>query len=97
MSFVQIVELRTSNPDKLIALEREWEQATDGERTARRRILTRDRNRPDRYLEIVFFDSYESAQENSNLAATRDFAERFTALVDGPVDFHDLDVISDQT
>ena len=36
----------------------------------RRSIVTRDRNDPERHVLIVFFDSYESAMENSNLPET---------------------------
>ena len=58
------------------ALDDEWEQATEGKRTLRRSIITRDRNDPDRYLILAFFDSYESAMENSNLPETAAFAEK---------------------
>ena len=70
MAFIQIIESRTKNFDELQALGDEYFQATEGQRTVRRSILTRDRNDPDRYLIIVFFDSYESAMENSNLPET---------------------------
>lgn len=97
MAFIQIVEARTSNVDALRALDAEWEQATAGKRTARRSLVTRDRNDPDRYLIIVFFDSYESAMENSNLPETREFAAKWAALVEGPMSFNDLDVIDDHS
>ena len=54
-------------------------------------------NDADRYLILAFFDSYESAMENSQLPETQAFAERFNAVVDRPMTFHDLDVIDDQT
>ena len=63
----------------------------------RRSIVTRDRNDPDRYLIVVFFDSYESAMENSNLPETAEFAEKQMALLDGPPTFHDLDIVEDRT
>jgi quinol monooxygenase YgiN len=96
VSFIQIVEMQTSDVDKLLALDREWEAATEGKRTVRRSIVTRDRARPDRYLVIAFFDSYEAAQANSNLPETREYAERYAGVVDGPVDFRDLDVIEER-
>ena len=97
MAFIQIVEARTSNIDALRALDDEWERATEGKRTARRSILTQDRNDPSRHLIIVFFDSHESAMENSNLPETHEFAAKWAALVDGPMVFHDLDVIDDRS
>ncbi len=46
---------------------------------------------------IVFFDSYESAMENSNLPETQAFAESLAALLDGPPTFLDLDVVEDRS
>jgi quinol monooxygenase YgiN len=96
MSFVQIIECRTSKIDELLALDSEWEEATEGKRTARRAVITRDRNDPDRHLIIVFFDSYESAMDNSQLPETQKFASTFTDIADGPMIFHDLDVIEER-
>ena len=45
---------------------------------------------------MVFFDSYESAMENSALPETGDFATRMMALCDRPPVFHDLEVIDDR-
>ena len=46
---------------------------------------------------MVFFDSYESAMENSNLPETTEFAEKQMLLIDGPPTFYDLDVIQERT
>jgi hypothetical protein len=43
----------------------EYGRATQGNRTIRREMLTRDRNDPSCYFNLVFFDSYESAMKNS--------------------------------
>jgi hypothetical protein len=96
MAFIQVVELKTSKPDEMLALDAEWEKATEGKRTARRSIVTRDRNEPSRHLIIVFFDSYESAMQNSELPETQEFAARWAELVEGPLAFHDLDVVDDR-
>jgi hypothetical protein len=45
----------------------EYGRATQGNRTIRREMLTRDRNDPSCYFNLVFFDSYESAMKNSTL------------------------------
>ena len=95
MSFIQVIECHTSNIDRMRALDEEWRQATEGQRTLRRQIITQDRNDPSRYLVFVFFDSYESAMENSNLPATQEIAAKYAAAVDGQIVFHDLDVIDD--
>lgn len=97
MAFIQIIEAHTKNFEQLEALGEEYNQATEGKRTVRRSIITRDRKDPDRYLILAFFDSYESAMENSNLPETAAFAERQIPLLDSPPTFFDLDVITDRT
>jgi quinol monooxygenase YgiN len=95
MAFIQIIEARTKDADRMLALNEEWQQSTAGKRTARRAIVTRDRNDPDRYVIVVFFDSYESAMENSNLPQTQEFSEKMAAALDSPASFSDLDVLAD--
>ena len=97
MTFVQIIEMRTTRIDELTALEEEWEKATEGKRTLRRSIVTRDRNDPNRYLVLAFFDDYESAMVNSNLPETNEFGQKQAELLDGPMAFTDLDVIEDRS
>lgn len=97
MAFVQIIEMHTKNYEELQALGDEFFAATEGKRTMQRSFVTRDRNDPDRYLILAFFDSYESAMENSNLPETAAFAEKQMPLLDGPPTFYDLDVIEDRT
>jgi hypothetical protein len=97
MSFIQVVEARTKSFEELMALENEWEQATEGKRTLRRSIITRDRNDPERYIILAFFDSYESAMLNSNLPETKEFGQKQTTLLDAPLAFTDLDVIDDRS
>jgi hypothetical protein len=89
--------MRTTRVDELTALEEEWEKATEGKRTLRRSIVTRDRNDPNRYLVLAFFDDYESAMVNSNLPETNEFGRKQAELLDGPMAFTDLDVIEDRS
>jgi len=95
MAFVQIIEMSSSKPDEMREIAEKWEKATQGKRTARRRILCQDRNTPNRYFNIVFFDSYESAMENSNLPETQQLSSDLAKLMDGPPTFLDLDVIDE--
>ena len=97
MAFIQIVEYRTSQPEAVWEADREWERATGGKRTTRRIITTRDRNDPNHFMDIVFFDSYESAMENSNLPETSAAAEQFRSLTGGSLNFHDLEVVEDRS
>ena len=94
MSFIQVIELTTSRPEDVEALIGEWQMQTTGRRTARRGTFTSDRDRPDVYVQIVEFPSYEDAMANSALPETAAFAERLNALCDGPMDFRNLDVRS---
>ena len=95
MAFVQIIEFRTSKFDEMRKVGDEWEAAAGTDSRARRRVMCQDRDNPGRYFNIVFFDSYESAMENSNLPVTAEFSKRMMALGDGPPTFYNLDVVDD--
>ena len=95
MAFVQIIEFRTSKADEMRKVADEWEQKAGGQSTARRRVLTEDKDNPGTYVNIVFFDSYESAMENSNNPVTQEFAQKMMALADGPPTFRNLEVVED--
>ena len=70
-----------------------WMAATEGRRSASRSVLTKDRERPDTYVQVVEFPSYEEAMANSALPETTAFAEKLSALcVSGPT-FRNLDVV----
>jgi hypothetical protein len=97
MAFIQVIDFRTSKYEELMALEEQWRQATEGRRTLRRSIVARDRNDPNRYLILAFFDDYDSAMANSNLPETGEFASKQQALADAPASFIDLDIVEDRT
>ena len=83
MSFVQIIEFTTSRADELDALLDEWLERTEGKRTATRGVQTRDRDRPNTYVQIVEFPSYEEAMTNSELPETAEVAARLANCVMG--------------
>ncbi len=94
--FVQIIEFTTSRPDDVRALTEQYraERAADGGRVpVVRGTVAADRDRPNTYLNIVEFASYEDAMENSKHPATSAFAEKMMGLCDGPPKFSNLDVI----
>lgn len=97
MAFIQIIEGHTSRGDEIDALSGDLEERTKGRFTARRSIRTQDREDPSHFMVIVFFDSYESAMENSNLPETDEFSRKMTELLDGPPTFHNLEVVEDKT
>ncbi len=96
MAFIQIIEYRTSKPAEMQAVADEWAQAAEGKRKARRRVLCQDRDHDGRYVNIVFFDSYEEAMENSALPETDRFSKQLMSFTDGPPTFYNLDVVDDQ-
>jgi hypothetical protein len=93
MGFIQLVEVVTSRRDEIEALVTEWRDQTEGRRRAMRGTLTEDRDRPGTFVQIVEFDSYEAAMENSGLPETSMFADRLAKLCDQPPIFRNLDVI----
>jgi len=93
MAFVQIIEMTTTKVAEIEGLMNEWMAATAGRRSASRSLLTKDRERPDTYVQVVEFPSYEEAMANSALPETTAFAEKLSALcVSGPA-FRNLDLV----
>jgi hypothetical protein len=95
VKFVQIIEYRSSRFDEMQKVAAEWE-AAGSDAGPGRVVICADRDDPGRYLNIVFFDSYEQAMENSAKAETGEFAQRMMALADGPPTFHNLDVVDER-
>ena len=94
MGFVQIIEMTTTEIEQIRKLDDEWEAATAGKRTATRSIVTKDRDKPDTYIVIVEFPSYEAAMANNDLPETAKFAGQINALTKSQ-SFRNLDVLED--
>lgn len=92
MSFIQIIDFKTTRLDELNDLMDRWATETQSVRVATRSIQTVDRDNPDTYCLIVEFQSYEEAMANSGRAETGEFAAEMAALCVGPVTFRNLDV-----
>lgn len=92
--FIQIIEMQTSRFDEVETLGKEIRARLDDGRPSRplRGTITADRDRPGVYLNIVEFDSYEAAMENSSRPETAEFAARLAKLCDAPPKFYNLDV-----
>jgi hypothetical protein len=97
MKFVQTVEFTTSRMDEMDEVEAEWRAATEGRRTVVRDMKTRDRDKPNTYVLIVEFDSYEDAMKNNDMPETEKIAEGMAKLADGPVIFRNLEVLEENT
>jgi len=96
VKFVQVIEWDSSKRDEMQKLSDEWEAAIGADSKAVRRVMCEDRDRPGHYVNIVFFDSYEEAMENSDHPVTQEFSQKMTALTDGPAKFYNLDVIEEK-
>jgi hypothetical protein len=96
VAFIQIIDFRTSRIEEGQKLVDEYFEKTEGRRTARRGLMCQDRDDPGRYINIVFFDSYESAMENSNLPETGELAAKLAELSDGPSSFLNLEVLEER-
>ena len=92
MKFLQTIEYRTTRIDEVEKLLDQYEAATKGTRTTERAVVGRDRERPDTYVTVVQFASYEDAMRNNDLPETAQFAEQMAKLCDN-VTFTNLDVI----
>lgn len=92
MSFVQIIEYTTSREDEVEQLLKETLAATEGRRTSARAMRCSDRDRPNTYINIVEFPSYEAAMKNSQMPEITTMAEQMAKLCDGPAIFRNLDV-----
>ena len=96
MTFVQVIEFRFADITAAREIDQQWWRATEGKRTVRRELVARDHSDPSRYFAVVFFDSYESAMENSELPETKAAAQQYAKLSDGPPVFYDLDILEDR-
>ena len=90
--FIQIVEVQTSRYDDIEALVEQYRMDASATSNARRATVVADRDRPNTYLNIIEFDSYESAMENSKRPETTQFAEQLAKLCDAPPTFRNFDV-----
>ena len=96
-AFVQLIEFQTQQYDQMDALIDGWKAEIGADRTAEWMVMGRDRDRAGTYMEVVEFPSAEAAQRNSDSPATTAFAGKMMALCDGPVTFHNLEVVRAET
>ena len=93
MAFVQLVVFGTNEIDKVREMAERYQEETKGKTKVRRVTVGADRDAPGRYATIVEFDSAEDAEANNNLPETQAFAEEMNKLAEGPVAYHNLDVL----
>lgn len=96
MTFVQIIDCKTSRFDEMNRLMDTWVEQTKGKRTATHNLIGKDRADSSHFVEIVEFPSYEEAMRNSNLPETDRIFREMVALCDEMPTFTDLDVVRDE-
>ena len=96
MPFIQTIEFQTSQIDEFDAAIQAWLAKSASWRSTTRSVRTKDRDRPNTYLQIVEFPSYEAAMDNSTHPETADLAEQLAKLCDAPPAFRNLDVIREE-
>ncbi|MET7696080.1 ester cyclase [Streptomyces sp. NPDC005485] len=95
MTFVQLIDCRTSRFDEMDRLMDTWVEQTKGKRTATHSVIGKDRSDDSHFIEIVEFPSYEEAMRNSNLPETDRIFREMVSLCDEMPTFTDLDVVRD--
>ncbi|MEU9471860.1 ester cyclase [Streptomyces avermitilis] len=96
MTFVQLIDCKTSRFDEMNRLMDTWVERTKGKRTASHSVIGKDRSDASHIVEIVEFPSYEEAVRNSNLPETDSVFREMVALCDEMPTFTDLDVVRDE-
>ncbi len=96
MTFIQMIDCRTSRFGELDRLMDTWVEQTQGKRTATHSMVGKDRSASDHYVEIIEFPSFEEAMRNSRLPETERTFQEMVALCDGTPSFTDLDVLRDE-
>ncbi|ARP71864.1 ester cyclase [Streptomyces pluripotens] len=96
MTFVQLIECRTSRLDEMNRLMDDWVAQTKGRRTATHAVVGKDRSDASHIVEMVEFPSYEEAMRNSKLPETDQIFREMVALCDETPTFTDLDVVRDE-
>ena len=90
--FVQIIEFETDKVDELRRLEHELRNA-GGEMRISNGMMAKDRDKPNSYVVMVEFPSYEAAEANNNDPRTQEFAAKMQQLASSKTTFHNLDLI----
>jgi hypothetical protein len=93
MKFIQIIEFTTARIDEVEALMDKWVTLSAGRRKVDRSGFTADRDRPQSYVQIVEFPSYEEAMLNSALPETAEFAQGLAELCKEPPRFRNLELV----
>ncbi|MGR4883036.1 ester cyclase [Streptomyces sp. LARHCF249] len=96
MTFVQIIDYKTSRQDDLNQLLDRYVSQSQGKRTVTHSVVGKDREAENHYVDVVEFPSYEDAMKNSQLPETDTMFREMVALCEGMPTFTNLDVVRDE-
>jgi len=91
MKFIQVMEFNSTIEEAQKGLE-EYIEVAGSKTTARVATLCVDRDNPETIVQIVEFDSYESATQNNELEETQEASSEHEENI-GEVSFRNLDVV----
>ncbi|MEU9171531.1 hypothetical protein AB0D34_27640 [Streptomyces sp. NPDC048420] len=94
MKFVQIIGFETERLEEMEQVLQEAAQRNEG-RTGgpTHRMLLKDRDRPNHYVAVLEFESYDEAMRNSDDPETSKLAEQLGALSIGERVYTNCDVL----
>ena len=94
MKFVQIIGFETERLEEMQQLMQEAGRRNEG-RTGgpTHRMLLKDRDKPNHYLAVLEFESYDEAMRNSDAPETSKLAEQLGALTIGERVYTNCDVL----
>ena len=96
--FVQVnITHSDHSVDEFMALEEEFLQRTEGQRTIQRAIACVGADDPTLRVLIAVFEDAEAAARNSALPGTDEIAQKVMAMSKGEPQFINLNVVSDRT
>ncbi|MFC8429839.1 hypothetical protein [Streptomyces sp. NPDC057253] len=94
MKFVQIIGFETERLDEMRQLMQEAGQRNEGSTGGpTHRMLLKDRDKPNHYLAVIEFESYDEAMRNSDAPETGKLAEQLGALTIGERVYTNCDVL----
>lgn len=94
MKFVQIIEFETERLEEMQQVLQEAGQRNAGKAGGpTHRMFLKDRDKPNRYVAVLEFESYDEAMSNSDDPETGKLAEQLGALCIGERVYTNLDVL----
>ncbi len=92
MSYVQIIEFVTHDPEKMKALGNKYAEDAKGRAKLKRSLVYHDRSESRRYVAILEWENREDSFDDENLPETEEFIEGLEELSDVPLSYRSLEL-----